>query len=251
MNQVVITRMHYQNKDDLVKRIRMYEMGPLRCLLAQEDQDFDIAVLCNKRHEDIIRSIHPRIIPFFSNQESRRWGPFWTLFVKWEDIYGLDKYDIQTNLDSDDLVSPQYTKLIKAAITTPSVVTHVHFQPLLRDYYTGEVKEMKYRYGEVRSDGRVYCSAFHSLYQPDKEDYMFLHQDSHIDFIQYVEKSVILPEGHCWINIHDTNDSSKMEMLEATEEDLKKAKELEKPDIPEQPNRRFYFKRHKSYYGLK
>ena len=209
LSHIVISRMWYHEEEDLLERIKIYEANLLPILLNQEDKDFDIGVLCRKEHEQIIKKIHPRIIPFFTDKES--WtirDIFWALFVEWKDIYGLNKYDIQTNVDSDDLVSTRFTKIIRQTVLeNTETSTHIHFVPLIRNYYTGEVEEIRENY----SNGSD--SSFYSLYQPNKEDYVYIGQDSHTKFSKYAQKSILIPEGEVWVNIHDSNDSSTMESL--------------------------------------
>ena len=204
---VIVTRMHYKNVSDLLKRIEIYKKGLLKNLLNQEDKNFDIGVLCRKEHEQIIRNIHPRIIPFFTDRDGWKVDKCWALFIEWRDIYGLGKYDIQTNVDSDDLVSPQFTKIIRQALVGAEVSTHIHFAPMLKNHFTGEIKSVRDNYFNGNK------SAFYSLYQPDKEDYIYIGQDSHTKFSKYAERSILIPEGEVWVQIHDSNDSSTMESL--------------------------------------
>ena len=69
MTHIIISRMWYEKEEDLLKRITIYESNLLPALLNQTNQDFDIGVLCNEKHKEIIQDIHPRIIPFFTKQK--------------------------------------------------------------------------------------------------------------------------------------------------------------------------------------
>lgn len=202
-SHIVVSRLFYKDEKALRDRLLIYKETALKSLLKQEDQNFDIAILCKLEHKDIVK-IHPKIIPFFSDKEMFRLSGNNFSFFKWEDVYGIDKYDIQTNLDSDDSVSPEFTKKIQETMADKNYITHIHFQPLLRNYHTGEIKKMKLRYNES------FQSMFYSIYQPNKENYIYIGQDSHSVFGKYAEESILIPEGYCWMNIHDKNSSSTM-----------------------------------------
>lgn len=206
LSHIIITRMWYEKKEDLLKRIETYKANLLPVLLNQTEQNFDIGILCNKKHEKIIKSIHPRIIPFFTKKKPGKVGKCWHIFSEWKDISGIKKYDIQTNIDSDDIISLDAIKIIKDSITERKS-THIHFFPTLRDFYTGELRKVRIKYRDTQN------SAFYSLYQPDKKNYIYIGQGSHTNFAKYAEKTILIPEGHYFVNIHDSNDSSTMESL--------------------------------------
>jgi len=206
LTHIVITRMWYENKKDLLERVKIYEFNLLPSLLNQTEQDFDIGILCNEKHKEIIQDIHPRIIPFFTKKKGTRTGKYWHIFSSWKDITGIKKYDIQTNIDSDDIVSRDFIKVIRDSINEGEK-TLIHFRPLLRDFFTGIIKRIKINYHEK------YPSACYSLYQPDKKKYIYIGQDSHTRMYQYAGKVITIPEGYYWVNIHDRNDSSTMGSL--------------------------------------
>ena len=204
-SHIIVSRLFYPDVNDLKERLEIYKRTALKSLLEQEDQHFDIAVLCKPQHKDIVK-VHPRIIPFFSDRDKVKMLHNGGTFFHWQDVYGIKKYDIQTNLDSDDCVSPVFTKKIQEVMADKGHITHIHFQPLLRNYKTGEVRKMKMRYDDK------YQSIFYSLYQPNRDDYIYIGQDSHTAFGKYAEESILIPEGYCWINIHSKNDSSTMDI---------------------------------------
>ena len=205
MTHIIISRMWYEKEEDLLKRITIYESNLLPALLNQTNQDFDIGILCNEKHKEIIQNIHPRIIPFFTKKKGQRMGKFWHIHSNWEDIIGIKEYDIQTNIDSDDIVSKDFVKIIKDSITEEKRIL-IHFQPLLRDFFTGIVKKIRINYNEK------YISPCYSLYQPDKENYVYIGQDEHPQMYKYADKIIKIPEGHYWMNIHDNNDSTTMKL---------------------------------------
>jgi hypothetical protein len=124
-------------------------------------------------------------------------------FAPWEDVQGLEKYDIQSGLDSDDLVSDDYIAVVRSRVAALAGrgMFHVHFQPQLFRVSTLEVKPMM-RYGPTRG------SAFLSIYQPDKEKYHFVYDRSHIVMPRIAEKTIIIPAGHAWASAHEHNEST-------------------------------------------
>jgi len=206
LTHIVITRMWYEKEEDLLDRIKMFKLTMLPALLNQVDKNFDIGVLCQEKHRKIIEAIHPKLIPFFTTKTSGYINKCWHIFSDWKDISGLKKYDIQTNVESDDYVIPEFTQKIQEVMANKSHTTHIHFQPLLRNYKTGEIKKMRIRYGKETQ------SSPYSLYQPNKDNYIYIGQDSHTVFGKYADESILIPEGYSWLNIHDKNDSSTMDI---------------------------------------
>jgi hypothetical protein len=202
----IITRMVYEEDDPkFEERLAIYRAMCLPRLRLQKNKNFDISVLCNKKHADIFRSLG--IIPHFLKEEfygERMPVGTWILYTPWENIEGLEKYDIQTNLDSDDLVSPDYTEKIEEEMKKHNCKTLLSFQERLYNPHTFEEKEMRKKYHEKMP------SAFYSLYQPDKTNYIYINHDSHLQMHKYAEKSIIVGEGYCWASIHGNNDSTTM-----------------------------------------
>lgn len=199
---VVVTRMLYKHEFDFLKRLELYKKTAYTSLITQNNKNFDIAVLCNPEHDKHLISLG--IIPFH-----RKDGHFgektlagWHTFVDWSNIEGLEKYYIQSNLDSDDEVTSDYVDKVQNLLYGNKRI-HLHFQPKLRDYKTKEEKEMKTKYDINRG------SAFFSLYQPEEEGYIYLGCDSHRDMVKYADKSILV-NGFCFVNIHADNDTSSM-----------------------------------------
>lgn len=208
MSHIIVNKLYYQNEQDLLTRIKIYKKITLPSLLEQTNQNFDIGVLCNPKHEDIIREIHPRIIPFFSDvPTSFRFidgVKFYIHFLKWGDIYGIEKYDIQTCVSSDDYVKPEFTQKIEDVIREEDdgKSTHIYFEPRLMKLITGETKDMLMKYREG------FTSGFYSIYQPNKDPYIYVGQECHTKIGNLFEKSIMVKGDYCYIGIHDTNDSS-------------------------------------------
>lgn len=208
MNQVVITRMLYATDNPAFEeRLAIYRALCLPRLRRQKNKNFDIAVLCNREHKKVFEDLG--VIPFFrkDNWLGQKPKKFWSCFSKWEELEGLDKYDIQTNLDSDDLVSDMFIDKIQRTIEDEinnghKGSLHIHFQPRLFSFHDLVEKPQKRQYSD--SSG----SAFYSIYQPDKERYISLIEDSHTRIQAYMDKSVLIGEDYCWIGIHDNNDST-------------------------------------------
>ncbi len=208
MTHVIITRMLYpENSPAFDERLAFYRSLVLPRLKAQSVKDFDIAVLCGRYHADIFERLG--LIPFHlkNNWLGQKPGKFWSCFTTWDNIEGLEKYDVQSNLDSDDLVSDKYVERIRRAVEVDGgkQSLHIHFQPRLFNLLTLEEKPQKKQYGLGVG------SAFYSLYQPDKTNYAYIGQDSHLRAGSYADKSILIGEGYCWIGIHDNNDSTTMD----------------------------------------
>ena len=195
--------MLYRNKKDFLERFELYKETALFSLRNQKSKNFDIGIKCNPKHADIIKKEFPNIITFYQEGFGKRnKDGYYTDFVPWEKIRGLEKYDIQTSLDSDDMVSEDFIKIIEDNIKEKKHSVHIHFQPVLIDNVTNEIVRMKTRYSSKKG------SAFYSLYQP--EDYIFIGHDSHLKMPQYAKETILIDEGEVLIVIHDKNDSSNM-----------------------------------------
>lgn len=202
IKHVVVTRMLYEDDKKFLARLELYKNILLKSLEAQTNQNFDIAVLCNRKHQEFIKEIG--VIPFFVGENNYgQKDKTWHVKVPWEEIEGLEKYDIQSNIDSDDYVSEEYIEIIQESCGGGKSI-HIHFQPILHNYITGEKKRMSNRYDKNTG------SAFYSLYQPNKENYIYIGQDGHRRMQNYAEKTILIGEGHCFVGVHDSNDSTTM-----------------------------------------
>jgi len=202
MTHVVVTRLLYKEEKDFKERLDLYKETALDCLKKQTVRNFDIAIHCNPDHAEYVRELD--FIPFFMKDRSLgyRQGPYWTAYTSWSNIEGLEKYDIQTNLDSDDIITNDYIVKIQEIMKGDESI-HLHFQPKLRNHHTKEVKESWIQYGSTKG------SMFYSLYQPSKENYVFIGHDTHADMWKYVDKTIFINDKtYCWLNIHGKNDSS-------------------------------------------
>jgi len=201
MTHVVVTRMLYQDSEPFLKRLELY-YKLFNSLKNQTVQNFDIAVLCNRKHADILKEIfRDSVIPFFTKEDNfGQRDKTWHCKIPWEEIEGLNMYDIQSNIDSDDWVSENYIETIQKHCKDKSL--HIHFQPTLVRLKTGQTKSMNSVYNKYNG------SAFYSLYQPDKSNYIYIGQDGHRRMQNYAEESILIPEGYAFVGIHDNNDST-------------------------------------------
>jgi len=191
MNHAVLIRLNYkEDYPHLNWRLSFFESMVLPRLLKQTVPDFDIWVYCNPLHVDRLKAMSDRIKTYSTN----RTDP------------ALPKYDIQTRHDSDDLVSLDYIFKIQEICknhekTVPLVIS---FQPYKLDLWTLN------RHPYARYNARN-CSAFQSLYFPDKEkEYRNILSFNHRRIWQTYPDVVTIPLGYCDIIVHDSNDGTKL-----------------------------------------
>lgn len=211
MKTSFIIRFHYSDEDPRFKwRLNYFTKETLPRILKQTDQDFDICIRCNPWHDEIFKALSPRIKTFkVKNEEARHFlgrnnKQYFEDHAQWEDVIGLEKYDLQMGLDSDDLIDKNYVFLIKKEVEKLKEhykSIHISFQPQVYNLKTGKKKGMML-YTPTRG------SAFMALYQGDKTNYKFIYCMSHISLYKCAEKSVTIPVGHCWATVHDINEST-------------------------------------------
>lgn len=213
MTHAFIIRMHYPPGDPrFAWRLSYFYSVVLPRLLAQTDQNFDIWIRCRKEDAGLIQSLHPRLHTFSVRDEAEnhvgKWGKQYFMdFVPWERVEGLPQYDIQSGLDSDDLITPDYVARIheevkRYAFDFPHKSLHISFQPGIFDLKKLKTGPIGVTYTPRRG------SAFFSLYQPNKDKYIFAYQDSHLNLWRYTDKSVTLESGHCYATAHHLNEST-------------------------------------------
>ena len=207
-NHALIIRFHYGKEDPRFDwRFSYFKAVVLPRILNQTRKDFDICIWCNKWHDEIFKSLSSRIKIFHSKKETIKYRilkgkKYYYDFIEYEDLEGLDKYEIQSGIDSDDLISRDYIDTIVKYLKNEKGKTHLCFQPKTFNLKTLAIKPML-PYHSKRG------SPFLSLYQPNKEDnYKFIYCDSHISMWRYAKKSIIIPSGHCFMTIHYLNEST-------------------------------------------
>lgn len=210
LSHAVIIRFHYEDTDPRFHwRFAYFRSVVLPRLLSQTNQNFDICIRCNIWHKKLFESLHPKIKTFHMKREvvhykKIRNKKYFIDFIPWSEVVGLPKYDIQTTLDSDDLIREDFIERIYEEVIRNGLDTslHVHFQPKtfnLKTLDQGQFPEY------TRENG----SAFAAIYQPDKgNQYMFINECSHLNLGLRMQNSVKIGEGYCWATIHYHNEST-------------------------------------------
>jgi hypothetical protein len=201
LTHVVITRMLYKDDGRFLKRLELYKKHLLNSLKKQRRQNFDVAVLCNRRHAEYLTELG--VIPFFLKDPDNlgQRDKTWHVKVPWSEIDELEKYYIQSNIDSDDFVSDDYIQMVQHFAEGEEKLL-IQFQPSLVDYKTEVIKPMRNKYDEENG------SAFCSLYQPTEDNYIYIGQDGHRKMPKYANRTITIGEGYAFVGIHDDNDST-------------------------------------------
>ena len=194
-------RFHYPEHDPrFAWRYKHFIENVLPRIKAQTYKDFDICIWCNPWHRYHFESIDGVKTFTVKNDPTRykqhRHNPnkkFFHDFVKYEETIGLEKYDLQLGLDSDDYIEPNYLYEVLKVLDMyagENKSIHICFQPEMIRLDTGKIEQFK-PYTLNRG------SAFMALYQPNKEDYRFIYEESHISIIRKADIKVVLPKGYC------------------------------------------------------
>jgi hypothetical protein len=212
-NHILIIRFHYAEDDPrFVWRFNYFKWEVLPRILAQTVSDFDIAIRCNPWHNRLFQSLSDRIITFQVKDEYVKYRPptihgkvFFYDFIPWENVIGLKKYEIQSGLDSDDLIAPNYMQTIREEIAehNPKQSLHISFTPEIFNTKTKQTYPISDTYNPQKG------SAFMTLYQPDFEKtYHFVYEISHLKLGTLAKRSITLSKGYCWASVHDHNEST-------------------------------------------
>jgi len=186
MNHAVIIRMHYPECEAFYKRLELFRSVCLPSFEAQTDKDFDIVVVCNEIHKHHFDySIHPDVRSFYGDGlrdiKSKSVAPF---------DYELP-HVIQTRLDSDDFVSPDFIETIHAN----QDVDMLCFKPI-------KVKG-KDRYRVIAPDYKV--SQFLSV-----KGKGFIYKYGHRSWWKHVDTWKVIDFGYCFLSVHNGNASTKI-----------------------------------------
>lgn len=213
MTKAFIIRFHYEKDDPRFEwRLEYFKKEVLPRIKAQTVDDFDVCIRCNPWHEHIFQELGLKTFRVVDEFVKYKQGPrlaYFHDFVPFDRTVGLEKYDIQMGLDSDDLIEDDYVETLENTIKAkarefPGKTIHVCFQPQTVNIRDGKriVKAMR-RYTPTRG------SAFMGLYQPDKGDnYKFVYCESHMTLWKHADVSFVLPYGYCYATIHDLNEST-------------------------------------------
>lgn len=230
MKHAVITRLHYKNDQDLYNRLDYYKKEVFPRLLKQNNQNFDIWLWVEPKHEKIVK-FHPRINTFTVDCEVRKnkYGHFID-HSPWSKVNGLPQYDIQTGLDSDDLVVPDFIeKTQKLCKGKKSIL--ISYQPIKLDIKTGKKYHITFCGNKTEYNEKNGTSPVFSIYQPNKEDFKFAYEYDHLILHRYFDKTILL-DGMVLMSVHDNNDSTRIKPTERlyAEQDLVYVYKKEKVD---------------------
>lgn len=189
MKIAFIIRLWHNDPAEMQWRMYYFEGAVLPRIKAQHtDHDFDICVLCPPSVHNKMRALG--IKPFTLNTPDfnyKKQGNF-----TYDQTIGLDRYDIQIRIDSDDLIAPYFLHTI---LDTPT--DYVTFQPELYLLKTGKITPMKHQY---RTDQP---SAFLAVKNYPECIY-------HKVFLRFNDrKCTLYPKGMAWVTIHDRNTGTK------------------------------------------
>lgn len=215
MTHALIIRFHYEKGDPRYAwRFAYFQSMVLPRILNQTVKDFDIYVRCNPWQVDDVKELDPRIKILMVERErvdykTHGGKKYFVDFIPWKQVLGMKKYEIQSGLDSDDLIAPDYMQTVREYIEEyknvgkPKSSVHVSFQPQIFDLKTLSVRPIGTTYTPTKG------SAFLSLYQPEKtEPYRFIYEESHLKMWKFADHSVVVQEGQCWATVHRVNEST-------------------------------------------
>jgi len=200
MNKAFTIRFHYaKDHPDFEWRFNYFKKEVLPRILNQTQQDFDICIWCEKHHEELFRSLSPKIKTFQATYEKRE-SAYFIDYTPFENTVGLERYNIQIGLDSDDLIVSDFFAKVNSLCVGNNKL-HISFQPIKLDIKSGDKYLMK-QYTKI--DG----SPVFVLYQPSLANYIFAYHTSHRKIHQFADETILIPEGFCYMSIHDLNDST-------------------------------------------
>lgn len=204
MRLAVITRIHYKADDPrFPQRVEMYKKYTLNSLLNQTDKDFDILVWCEPHHDELFKSLSDRIKIIHADTEVRyKSNKFFVDYTPFSKVYGMDKYEAQLGLDSDDELMPNAIKEVKEYLTGGRKA--ISLQPVKLDVKTGKT----YKMVDYKSKGKL--SPIFCLYQPD-EPYLFAYEYGHFSQMPLEFKNKVYLYGLGIMNITGENESTEIE----------------------------------------
>lgn len=202
LRHAVIVRLHYQPGDlRFGWRLAFFRSMVLPRLASQTCQDFEIWVICHPHHVQEIENLE--------NLQARGLSDFPGL-SGWKDSQelaeALPRFDIQTALDSDDLVSLDYIARIQEEVGKRLGRTLVlSFQPYKLNLLDLRRYKMWERYHERQ------CSMFWTLYIPAGQEYRSVIEFDHSFAWKWCSNVVTIPEGYCDMTIHGANMETGLE----------------------------------------
>lgn len=211
--------MHFAKNDPRWQwRFSYFASMVLPKLLAQTSQDFDICIRANAWHADELRALSPKIKVFdvkhtekgkIKRGYAEKAKIYFVDFVDFKDTKGLEKYEVQIGIDSDDMIlSPGFIDAVKMEIQKyPNKSLHISFQPFIFHAPTLRNFKCKFQYGPEKG------SPIFAIYQPEtnkRKKFIFAYEDSHLKLPRYFEKAVRITDGFCSYSVHDFNSSTRL-----------------------------------------
>jgi hypothetical protein len=221
----VIIRLDYPTDSPKFEwRLAFFQAMVLPRLLGQNRDDFDIAVRCNPAHAKRIAGLSPRIRTFGVKPRWRGWvkpgyeskiksagGRYHVDFVPWEAVVGLPRYEIQTAIDSDDLILTfDFIDRIEQALAdVPKGKTaHLCFQPFIFHVPALRTYRCPILYSATKG------SAFYSIYQPGApaRGFVFAYDDSHLVIGRQFQRRLFIDDREPIVafSVHDANESTHL-----------------------------------------
>ncbi|MDD5469311.1 MAG: hypothetical protein PHO92_00710 [Candidatus Peribacteraceae bacterium] len=217
-NHVVVIRFHFpENHPNFMWRFQYFAAVTLPAIRRQSFKDFDLAIWCNSWHENLFKSLDQSIITFGINGYYLDYAKLKNFskivrglhvdHVPWGAVRGLGKYEIQTAIDSDDLMIDTFYLEKTREVLVGSGTAHVCFAPLIFDLATLRTYTCRLQYSTERG------SAFYSLYQPEDRwgNYVFAYEDSHLRIGQMMDRRIFVSDNrYVAVTCHDKNDSTNL-----------------------------------------
>jgi glycosyltransferase involved in cell wall biosynthesis len=223
VTHAVVVRFAYPEsypRDKLEWRFSYFRSMVLPRLLSQRNQRFVIAVRTAVEFAQRFRELSERIVTFCVKPGFENWIPsgydprefaekrerHHVDFVPWEAIDGLEQYDIQTSVDSDDLIlrNDFIDRIEQECWRRPDESAHVQFQPCLFDVQSLAFYESRGQYNSENG------SPVYSIYQPKKSEFVYVGQDSHLRIGKLTRRSVVVDLGYVAMSTHSSNASTHL-----------------------------------------
>lgn len=214
MKTAFIIRFHYEPSDPRFAWRMAYFKNKVFPRIISQGDDFEIAIRCHCSHAPLFKALSDRVRTFqvvgeCAKYKTVRGKKYFFDFVSFGECRGLDRYELQIGLDSDDLIEPGYyeeiKKLLRPAIEKGESA-HLCFQPGLIDAKSGEKFPMPNRYSTKKG------SAFFAIYQPASADpFVFAYQESHLTIGRHFINRLISPRADlCFASCHELNESTRL-----------------------------------------
>lgn len=215
MKTAFVIRMHYKKTDKRWPwRLAYFQAVVLPKILAQKDQDFDICMRVNPHHSDQVLALSDKIKIFDAIPKKRDWvdpkyrrkqKKYFVDFIDYKYLTGLDRYDIQIGIDSDDIILRDdfVSRAKQEVLKDPTKSLHISFQPHIFHANTLRMFECPTKYGEAKG------SPIFAYYQPESQKrYIYAYEYSHLKMPTNATRKIRIEEDYCCYSVHDCNSST-------------------------------------------